>query len=92
MHQEHNGNRPKPSSDGVPRLLTSEYCGFATREELDWWFRSHKRTLYQEGFNIAVYLVPPELIRYGHRQLVFERGNLLPDYRLPIVRGMSLRK
>jgi hypothetical protein len=43
--------------------------------------------LYEYRFNIAFYLVAAELIRYGHRQIMFERGDLLPVERYPIVRN-----
>lgn len=87
MNTEHKGNRPSPAADGIARLLSSEVCGFQDREALDWWFQNHKRSLYQHGFNIAVYVVASHLIRYGQRQLVFERKGLVPVDRLPMIRG-----
>ena len=87
MHDAHERTRPKPSADGIPRLLSSEVCGFATREELDEWFRGFKRALYAEGFNIARYAVPSHLVRYGRTQLVFERKDLIPTSRFPMIRN-----
>lgn len=66
-------------------LLDTEVCGFGSREDLDWWFRGYKRILYRERFNVALYTVRPDLIRYGGHQLVFERGNLLPAERFPML-------
>lgn len=87
MHDEHKGNRPTPYGDGLPKLLKVEHCGFPDMETLEWWFRGHKRALTKAGFNVAVYLVPPRLIRYGEKQLLFERGDLVPVERLPLVRN-----
>lgn len=87
MHDAHSGNRPHPCDDGIARPLTTEYCGFGSREDLDWWFQGYKRVLYQYSFNIAFYTVAANLVRYGHRQLMFERGDLLPSERFPIVRN-----
>lgn len=86
MHREHMGNRPTPHKDGIHRLLRKEHCGFQDREQLDWWFQGHKRALDRERFNIALYAVPSTLVRYGERQLVFERGDLIPVERMPVVR------
>ena len=81
-----------PWDDGIAQPLNVEHCGFGDREALDWWFQGYKRVLYQYRFNIAVYVIASDLIRYGHRQVMFERGDLLPDERLPIIRnGKVLR-
>lgn len=91
MHTAHS-NRPLPWDDGIAKPLTVEHCGFGDREELDWWFQGYKRVLYQHRFNIAVYLIASNLIRYGNRQVMFERGDSLPVERLPIIRnGKVLR-
>lgn len=87
MHTAHTGSRPLPWDDGLTDPLETEHCGFGTREELDWWFQGYKRVLYQYKFNIAFYLVASELIRYGHRQVIFERGDLYPHERFPIIRN-----
>jgi len=87
MHNAHSGCRPLPWDDGIACPLETEHCGFSTREQLDWWFRGYKRVLYEYKFNIAFYLVASQLIRYGHRQIMFERGDLLPVERYPIVRN-----
>jgi hypothetical protein len=92
MHDAHAGTRPMPSDDGIPRLLSSEVCGFGSREDLDEWFKGFKRALYAEGFNIARYAVPSHLIRYGRTQLVFERKSLVPTTRLPIIRGGKVHR
>lgn len=92
MHAEHYGNRPEPKDDGILVLQHGELCGFGDRGDLDWWFTGFKYDLYQQGFNIARYLVPGELIRYGGHQLVFERGDLLPVERFPIIRNGKLKR
>lgn len=92
MHQEHTGTRPVPQRDGIHKIRGSEHCGFPDRESLDWWFTGYKRALEREDFNIALYLVACELIRYGKHQVVFERGDLLPVERLPIVRSGKVRQ
>lgn len=87
MHDAHHINRPHPNEDGIAKLVKREYCGFGSREDLEWWFRGHKRSLDLTGFNIAVYKVALNKIRFGHRQLVFARGDLLPFEHLPILRN-----
>lgn len=92
MHEDHSGNRPHPMDDGIAQPLKVEHCGFGAREDLDWWFQGYKRVLYRHRFNIAIYLISSELVRYGGRQLMFERGDALPVERLPIIRnGKVLR-
>jgi len=54
---------------------------------LDWWFQGYKRVLYRYKFNVAFYHVAPSLVRYGRSQLMFERGDLLPSERFPIIRN-----
>lgn len=73
-------------------LQIGEVCGFGSREDLDYWFQGYKYDLYRARFNIARYLVPGELIRYGGRQLVFERGDLLPIERYPMIRRGKLKR
>jgi hypothetical protein len=73
-------------------MKNGEVCGFGSREDLDWWFQSYKRDLYRAGFNIARYAVPGNLIRYGGHQLVFERGDLLPVERFPMIRNGVLKR
>lgn len=73
-------------------LLDTEVCGFGSREDLDWWFQGYKRLLYREGFNVARYAVAAHLIRYGGRQLVFERGDSVPAERFPMIRGGKVRR
>ena len=92
MHVKHYGVRPQPSEDGILALKGTEVCGFGNREDLDWWFAGYKYDLYRARFNVARYLVPGELIRYGGRQLVFERGDLLPIERYPMIRNGKLKR
>lgn len=90
MHEDHGGNRPHPMDDGIAQPLTVEHCGFKDRGDLDWWFQGYKRVLYQYRFNIAIYLIASDLIRYGNKQLMFERGDSLPVERHPIVRNRKV--
>jgi hypothetical protein len=92
MHAAHYGSRPEPSDDGILVLQSGEVCGFGNRDDLDWWFAGYKYDLYRARFNIARYLVPGELIRYGGRQLVFERGDLLPVERYPMIRNGLIKR
>lgn len=92
MHESHGGNRPQPKDDGIALSLNVEHCGFGNRQDLDWWFQGFKRDLYRHKFNIAFYAVESELVRYGRRQLMFERGDLLPLERLPIIRNGKVLK
>jgi hypothetical protein len=92
MHAAHYGNRPEPKDDGILVLQQGEVCGFGDRSDLDWWFKGFKYDLYRAGFNIARYVVPGELIRYGGRQLVFERGDLLPVERYPMIRNGLIKR
>lgn len=72
--------------------LNVEHCGFGSRADLDWWFQGYKRVLYRHGFNIAFYAVESDLVRYGRRQLMFERGDLLPHERFPMIRNGKILK
>lgn len=92
MHEEHRGNRPHPRDDGIAGLKRKEHCGFGSLEDLKWWFRGYLRALSLMGFNIAVYKVPLDRIRYGNRQLVFERGDLLPFEHLPVLQRGKIHK
>ena len=92
MHAKHFGNRPEPLNDGILALKRGEVCGFGDRADLDWWFKGFKYDLYRAGFNIARYAVPGNLIRYGGRQLVFEREDYLPVERSPVIRNGLIKK
>lgn len=92
MHAKHFGNRPEPQDDGILARISGEVCGFGDRADLDWWFKGFKYDLYRAGFNIARYCVPEELIRYGKRQLVFERADYLPVERYPMIRNGILKR
>lgn len=76
--------------DGIAELLPTEYCGFVNREHLDEWFRGYKTYLHAEGFLIAVYSVPKNRVRFGHKQVVFRRGDLVPHEQMPLLRGRKL--
>lgn len=94
MRQHHacSDEHPAPITDGIHAMLGHEYCGFASLELLRRWFKGHKRALSRAGFNVAVYRVPPPLVRFGRRQLVFERGDLLPYEHLPIIKNGTVHK
>lgn len=92
MHEKHSGTRPHPTDDGIVSPLKVEHCGFRNRGELDWWFEGHKRALYRHGFNIALYHVESALVRHGGRQLMFERGDLLPIERFPVIRNGLVKR
>jgi hypothetical protein len=92
MHAKHYGIRPEPSEDGILGLQNGEVCGFGDRADLDWWFKGFKYDLYRAGFNIARYVLPGNLIRYGNRQLVFERGDLFPVERYPVIRNGLIKR
>lgn len=87
MHEDHGLRHPKPQDDGIAAMRDWEVCGFGSRDDLDAWFAGYRRDLYAAGFNIAVYKVSPDLVRYGGHQLVFERGDLLPFDHLPLIRN-----
>lgn len=91
-HHDSSGAHPRPINDGIHSLSTQEYCGFASMELLRGWFKGHKRALSRAGFNVAVYRVPPPLVRFGRRQLVFERGDRLPYEHLPIIKNGTIHK
>lgn len=92
MHAKHYGNRPEPQNDGILALQDGEVCGFGDRADLDWWFKGFKRMLYREGFNIARYVLPGNLVRYGSHQLVFDREDYLPVERYPVIRNGILKR
>ncbi|UPW35980.1 hypothetical protein QE320_gp074 [Pseudomonas phage EM] len=68
---------PLPGDDGIERVDSSEYFGFATAEQLGRWFRPYLSELEAAGGVITVYTVPEDTARHGGRQSVFFRAKTL---------------
>lgn len=87
MFIEHgNGSHPGPQDDPQLGFIgEEEHCGFATLDALDEWFDGYHAALEALGFAISKYLVPIQQVRFGKQQLVFARGDLIPEERMTLV-------
>lgn len=87
MQLEHQKlGHPTPLKDGIETMTVDDYCGFVAREHVDKWFYGFKAKLAHAGFHIAIYEVPMNLIKFGRKQVAFERGDLLPIETMPLLR------
>lgn len=79
-------DHPDPEDDDMLGCIhPDEHCGFATLCDLESWFAGYEDVLAECGYRIAVYTMPLTLVRYGHNQALFVRGDAVP------VRTMSMR-
>lgn len=81
-----NADHPSPAEDPMlGHVYPTENCCFATLCELEEWFAGYEDDLADAGYEISVYTVPLDHVRYGKQQAVFRRGDTYP------VRTMSMR-
>lgn len=74
-----------PRVDPLLKGITAEeYCGFATLDAVEDWFRGWFEPLQELGFIIAVYVVPLDRVRYGTQQALFRRGDFFPVKTMPM--------
>lgn len=73
-------HHPSPADD---TLLSEPYpdenCCFATLEQLEEWFAGYEDELADAGYEISVYTVPRENVRYGISQALFRREGRFPS-------------
>lgn len=77
MHGD--AEHPSPIQDpllGEP--YPDENCGFATLCALEEWFAGYEDDLAEEGYEISVYTVPLDQVRYGLQQVLFRREGAYP--------------
>jgi hypothetical protein len=75
---------PTPSRDNLGWVEYGEYCGFKSTKDVRHWFGNQDLGLKMSkaGYVIAIYKVDPKLVRHGHKQVVFKRGDLKPIRRV----------
>lgn len=72
-------DHPDPDDDHMLEgIYPDEHCGFATLCALENWFAGYEDALAEEGYGISVYTVPLQSVRYGAKQALFLRGDLMP--------------
>jgi len=67
---EHSDPFDDPMLEGI---YPDEVCGFPTICALEDWFAGYEDLLAALGYQIAVYSVELQQVRYGHKQAVFVR-------------------
>ena len=78
-------DHPDPEEDPMlDGIMPDEHCGFATLCDLEAWFAGYEDILDDCGYGIAVYTVPLALVRYGHNQALFVRGDAVPVRTMPM--------
>lgn len=78
-------HHPAPKDDpllGEP--YPDENCGFATLCALEEWFAGYEDELADAGYEISVYTVKREQVRWGKQQLLFRREGALPVRTFPM--------
>ena len=72
-------SHPAPADDPLLKLIRpDEFCGFATLCALEEWFSGYEDELADAGFEISVYSVMLDQVRYGKEQLLFRREDAMP--------------
>jgi len=70
---------PAPENDPLLKLIRpDEVCGFATLCALTEWFAGYEDELADAGFEISIYTLPRDHVRFGKEQLVFRRDDFYP--------------
>lgn len=84
MHGD--ADHPSPAEDPLlSEPYPDENCGFATLCDLVEWFAGYEDDLAEAGYEISVYTVPRDNVRYGVTQVLFRREGRYP------VRTMTMR-
>ncbi len=82
------GGADHPSPDEDPLLgepYPDENCCFATLCDLEEWFAGYEDDLAEEGYEISVYTVPRENVRWGKQQALFRREDRYPIRTMPML-------
>jgi hypothetical protein len=67
-------HQPPPPYDGISDYHDSDYyCGFDSLDKLFDWFERWLEELDSAGYVVAVFEVPSESIKTGHKQVMFPR-------------------
>lgn len=77
---------PSPAEDpllGEP--YPNENCCFATLCQLEEWFAGYEDDLAEAGYEISVYTVPLENVRFGISQALFRREDRYPVRTMPML-------
>lgn len=89
LRRRHNDRKyyPNPSHDGLGYIYPAEVCGFRSLRQMHKWFSPDDiRLLMRYGYKLVVYDVDEENIRFGRKQIVFNKEEAKP------VREVKLRK
>ena len=92
FYNHSDAEHPQPADDplllkGCPEegIYPDEVCGFPTLCALEEWFAGYEDPLADAGYEIAVYSVELQHVRYGTHQAVFVRGDSYPVRNIPIL-------
>jgi hypothetical protein len=81
-----NDRIPAPREDGLSGFTRDHYFGFASVEQLQAWFtRADRANLHECGLSMSVYLVDPDDVKYGRKQVCFVRHKARLVERLPLI-------
>jgi hypothetical protein len=79
-------DHPDPSDDVLLEGINpDESCGFATMCDLEAWFSGYEDVLESAGYNISVYTVRREYVRYGKSQCLFLRDHAVLSRTFPVL-------
>jgi len=74
--------RPIPRNDGIENMQEDEFCGFSSLDDLIQWFDSLIPQLEFYDYCVSIYKVKKRFVRFGKRQVVFQRAKALLVERL----------
>lgn len=91
LHDAHQRSNVHPGPRGDSDLSWdfvggTHRFGFASRKQLDKWFKGFKRKLHEAGFVIRVFEAPDETTVIGERQAIFIKEEAKLVATLPVVR------
>ena len=86
MFSHGDAEHPSPADDPMlGGIYPDEVCGFPTLCALEEWFSGYEDPLDAAGYQIAVYTVELQRVRYGKSQAVFVRdADMMPVRTMPV--------
>lgn len=87
MNKMHgSANHPAPADDPLLGIVRpDENCCFATLCDLGEWFAGYEEELADAGYEISIYTVPRDHVRFGKQQALFRRGDFYPVRTMPMM-------
>jgi hypothetical protein len=90
LDTDNTDHHPTPGEDGI-RLEHSHNCAFNSIEQLRNWFsdRNDQGILVVKGFTCNVYSVPIDHVKFGSKQVTFDKSHAKKISNVPLEEAFS---